>query len=84
MTPHFIHAISLAKIEFWTKRYSFSFQFWGDGNNNVYINRNDVEVHSAGGFVNIEDVFKHTIEWCEKANPRAKYPNDVEISNPQP
>ncbi len=61
------------KIEFWTKRYEFSFQFWGSGNNNVYINKDDVEVASFGGEDSIQDILVMTIQWCEKSNPRIKY-----------
>ncbi len=62
------------KIEFWSKKYEFSFQFWGEGQNNVYINKDFVEIASFGGKKTIDDIFKKVIEWCEKANPRIKYP----------
>jgi hypothetical protein len=65
----------LEKIEFWTKQYEFSFQFWGEGNNNVFINRDGIEIASFGGENSIKDILKLTIDWCEKANPsKIKYP----------
>ena len=64
----------LTKIEFWAFQYDFSFQFWGTGNNNVYINRGGIEIASFGGRETIKEVLQDTIEWCEKANPRVKYP----------
>jgi hypothetical protein len=61
------------KIQFWTRRYEFSFQFWGDGQNNVYINKDDVEIASFGGEDSIQDILCMTIGWCELHNPRIKY-----------
>ena len=66
--------VQLAKIEFWTHQYEFSFQFWGAGQNNIFINRGHVEIASFGGFNTISEVLEYTIKWCEKANPRKKYP----------
>jgi hypothetical protein len=69
----------IKRLEFWTKerRYEFSFQFWGDGQNNVYINRDDVEVASFGGETNVYEILERTLEWCEKSNPRIKYPDNI-------
>jgi CRISPR/Cas system CMR-associated protein Cmr3 (group 5 of RAMP superfamily) len=65
----------LTQIEFWSQRYEFSFQFWGDINN-VYINKDDVEIMSTGGHVSIMELLIEVIVWCEKANPRIKFPSD--------
>jgi hypothetical protein len=67
----------LTKVEFWAFQYDFSFQFWGVGNNNVYINRSNVELASFGGFDTIKEAFERVLEWCEKANPRIKYPESI-------
>lgn len=64
---------NLQKIEYWTKQYEFSFQFWGEGNNNVFINRGYVEIASFGGGDSINEILEDTIAWCEKANPRFNY-----------
>ena len=74
----------MAKIEYWQNQYEFSFQFWEDKNNNVFINRGRVEIASFGGERSIQKILERTIAWCEKANPRFKYPDGIEISNPQP
>ena len=80
----FLIGILMAKIEAWTVQYEFSFQFWEDENNTVYINRGSVEVASFGGERTIQKVLERTIAWCEKANPRFKYPKGIEVTNPQP
>lgn len=67
----------LIKIEFWAFQYDFSFQFWGVGGNNVYINRSNIELTSAGGFDTVKEMFEWVLEWCEKANPRVKYPEAI-------
>jgi len=63
----------LEKIEYWTNIYELSFQFWGTDNNNVFINKDDVEIASFGGESSINDILELTINWCEKSNPRLKY-----------
>lgn len=75
---------AMAKIQFWAERYDLSFQFWKDGNNNVFIERDLVEIHSMGGEDTPLQIMERTIEWCEKTNPSVKYPAGIEISNPQP
>ena len=67
----------LTKVEFWAFQYDFSFQFWGVGNNNVFINRSNVELTSSGGFDTVEKMFEFVIEWCEKSNPSIKYPETI-------
>jgi hypothetical protein len=64
-------------IEKWSSVYEFSFQFWGEGQNNVYINKDDVEVASYGGENTAKEIMERTLEWCEKANPRIKYPSGL-------
>jgi hypothetical protein len=78
-SKHISIGMKLAKIEFWTKRYEFSFQFWGEDNNNVYINRGTVEIASMGGRASVEEILDDVIEWCEKASPRMKYPSELII-----
>jgi len=72
-----IIGILMGKIEYWQKQYEFSFQFWEKDNNNVFINRNYVEIASFGGEKTIKDILERTVAWCEKANPRFKYPESL-------
>lgn len=81
---HIVMGILLAKIEFWTIQYDFSFQFWGKNNNNVYISRDEVEVASMGGEETVKEILERTLAWCEKSNPRKKYPDGLTIKNIQP
>jgi hypothetical protein len=74
----------MTKIQFWSSFYDFSFQFWGDGDNNVFIARDLVEVHSMGGSNSPLNIMQRTIAWCEVTNPSVTYPEVIDISNPQP
>jgi hypothetical protein len=65
------------KIEFWSNRYEFSFQFWGKNNCNVFISRQGVEIASFGGRDDIKEIFEDTISWCEKSMPGMKYPKKI-------
>jgi hypothetical protein len=59
----------LIEIEKWTDQYEFSFQFWGEGNNSVFINRGGVELASFGGEETIEKILSRTLDWVKKSNP---------------
>lgn len=66
------------KVEFWSERYDFLYQFYGEnGDYNVYIQKDTTEIGVIGGEDSIDKVLKRTVEWCEKANPRIKYPADL-------
>ena len=58
----------LQEIEKYSEKYTFSFQFWGKGNNNVYIEKDCVELTSSGGYETIEDVLKFALEYIYKIN----------------
>lgn len=75
--PSMWDGLLITKVEFWAYQYDFSMQLWGPGNNNVFINRANVELHSTGGFDDVQDMLKYICEWCEKANPRVKYPEAI-------
>lgn len=85
MTPNEFTLIGslLAKIEYWSTLYDISFQFWND-DNNVFIGRDLVEIHSMGGRSTMREILEDTIEWCEKTNPSKKYPKAITITNVQP
>lgn len=59
----------MAKIDFYSKIYEFSFQFWGKDNNNVFINKGDVELTSFGGIVSSRSCMRRAIEYVERINP---------------
>jgi len=59
----------MAKIEFYSKVYEFSFQFWGKHNNNVFINKGGVELTSFGGDVSARSSIRRAIEYVERINP---------------
>lgn len=58
----------LDEIEKYSEKYTFSFQFWGKGNNNVYIEKQDAELTSSGGFETIEDALKFALGYIYKIN----------------
>lgn len=80
----FVIGRELTKIQFWSSRYDISFQFWGSNNNNVFIERDGVDITSFGGYDTPLQVLKKAVEWFEKTNPSVEYPKGIDISNPQP
>lgn len=74
----------MTKIQFWSAYYDFSFQFWGEDNNNVYVSRDSIDIADFGGEETPLDIIKRVIAWCEKTNPSVTYPAGIEVSNIQP
>lgn len=64
----------IKQIKKWSEVYEFSFQFWGEDNNNVFINKSGVELTSFGGESDIEGIFERTLEWVNKQNPKGFKP----------
>lgn len=50
--------------------YQISFQFWGKGNNNVFIEKNGVDLYSYGALDKPRDIIIHALEWCRRVNPK--------------
>lgn len=60
----------LAKeIQKWSSVYNFSFQFWGEGNNNVFIAKDNIDLASFGGEDTIQAIFDRTMQWVKEKNP---------------
>lgn len=49
-------------------KYQFSFQFWGEGNNNVYIMKDDVDLYSTGGLETPQDALCDALDYIYKIN----------------
>lgn len=57
------------KIEKWSAVYDFSFQFWGEGNMNVFIAKDGIDITSFGGEDTIEAIMQRTLAWIAEKNP---------------
>jgi len=55
-------------IEKYSDKYQFSFQFWGNGENNVYIAKDDINLYDTGGYLTIEDVMIAALHYIYKVN----------------
>ena len=51
-------------------KYDITFQFWGKGDNNVFIERDGIELVSFGGRETVEDALNDTLEYLERINKR--------------
>jgi len=66
----------IQEIEYYSDKYQFSFQFWGDGNNNVFIMKDDIDLYSSGGFSSIQEALIDALHYIYKIN-RVPYENRV-------
>lgn len=58
----------LNEIEAFSATYEFNFQFWSAGNNNIYIEKDGVDIYNSGGFETIEDVLKDSLNYLYRVN----------------
>jgi len=56
------------RLEKYYGKYQVSFQFWGKGNNNCYIMKDDVDLHDFGGCATPEDAMKQALEYLDRIN----------------
>lgn len=52
----------------WSKIYDFNFQFWGEGNNNVFIYKNDIEIFSSGDNECVQESIYKALNFINKIN----------------
>lgn len=72
----------IAELFKWSNIYSFSFQFWGPANNNVFIEKDSIELASFGGLETPDDIMRRCLEWVEKHNPNGyKAPHASQAKN---
>jgi hypothetical protein len=60
------------EIEKWSETYEFNFQFWGNGNNNVFISKDEVELYSSGDHTTPKDVIIDALNYIHKINRLSK------------
>lgn len=58
----------IQELEQWSETYHFNFQFWGEGNNNVFISKDGVELYSTGGLDSIADIIIAALVYVRKIN----------------
>jgi hypothetical protein len=66
----------IKEIEKYSQKYQISFQFWGDGNNNAFIMKDDVDLYDSGGFLSIREAVMDALQYIYKIN-RVPYKDRV-------
>ena len=56
------------EINKWAGKYEFSFQFWGESNNNVWICKDGIELFSCYGCKSMEETVKIALNYIYKVN----------------
>jgi len=64
----------IKEIEKFSEKYQFSFQFWGIGNNNVFIMKDDIDLYSTGGWLSPVDAIIDALNYIYRINrvPKVK------------
>jgi len=66
----------VAEIDKWSKEYEFQFQFWGSGNNSVFICKGHVELISFGCEDTVKDILKTAVDWVHSKNRKGTKPTE--------
>lgn len=62
----------LDEITKWAAKYHFSFQFWGEGDNNVFIRKNGIDLYSTGGCDTPRKAIFKALEYIYRINNTKK------------
>lgn len=49
-------------------KYQISFQMWGTGNFNIYIDKDDVDLWSTGGHETANEAIKEALKYLNRIN----------------
>lgn len=58
----------MKRIEEYAGKYEFNFQFWGAGNNNIYIMKDNVDLYDSGGHETIKDCLEDALKYLDRIN----------------
>lgn len=73
----------LKEIDKFTDKYQISFQLWGAGNYNAYIEKDDVELTSLGSENSMRRIFTLTLEYLYKITRTPKEQNIFLMAAPK-
>lgn len=62
----------LSDIDYWATKYEFTFQFWGDANNNLFIRKGGVSMYDNGGLETPKEAILDALKYINKIN-RTKF-----------
>lgn len=68
MSNEILTGIVFNHLSDYMERYQISFQFWGKGNNQVYIEKDDVELFIAGGCETPLEAMVKSRDYLDKIN----------------
>ncbi|AZA73549.1 hypothetical protein [Chryseobacterium indoltheticum] len=55
-------------LDYWSVKYEFTFQFWGDYNNNIFITKGGVNIYDTGGLESPRKAIVNALEYINKIN----------------
>lgn len=64
--------VQLKALSEYMGKYSISFQFWGDGNNNAFVEKDNIELYSGGGFDTPLEVVTNVLEYLDRINRKER------------
>jgi hypothetical protein len=69
----------MCAILIYSAKYQITFQFWGSGNNNVFIEKDGTDLWDRGGLEMVE-VLLETVKYLDKINKVKDYGTDKQTN----
>lgn len=67
--------IVLTELYKYMGRYDITFQFWGEGNNNVWVEKGGIELYHSGGNKDPLTAMNEALSYLKKVNNQKKETN---------
>lgn len=62
----------MQRIAEYAGKYYISIQFWGQGNYNIFIEKDNIDLLSAGGFDTPNEAIDTVLNYLDKINSKTK------------
>jgi hypothetical protein len=67
--------VAMSNLNEYMGKYQISFQFWGEGNNNVFIEKDGVPLHETGGYDTPYSAITDAVRYLDKINRKQREVN---------
>lgn len=71
--------IAIKQLSPYMGKYELTFQFWGADNNNVFIEKDGIELYDSGGFATPYEAMADALKYLERVSPGMSIPMNEDL-----